>query len=48
MEGDSQLVIDKAKVEIKRIITEATIHAMESESTQGRYKVVDEVKRIGV
>ncbi|KAJ3012913.1 pre-mRNA processing RNA-helicase [Thoreauomyces humboldtii] len=41
IEGDTQLVIDKAKVEIKRIITEATIAAMESEAAGGaRYSVV--------
>ncbi|KAI9091557.1 ATP-dependent RNA helicase Prp11 [Phlyctochytrium arcticum] len=41
IEGDSQLVIDKAKVEIKRIITEATIASMESEAAGGaRYSVV--------
>ncbi|KAJ3169972.1 pre-mRNA processing RNA-helicase [Geranomyces variabilis] len=41
IEGDTQLVIDKAKVEIKRIITEATIAAMESEAQGGaRYSVL--------
>ncbi|KAI8817396.1 ATP-dependent RNA helicase Prp11 [Fimicolochytrium jonesii] len=41
IEGDTQLVIDKAKVEIRRIITEATISSMESEAAGGaRYSVV--------
>ncbi|KAJ3185683.1 pre-mRNA processing RNA-helicase [Gaertneriomyces sp. JEL0708] len=41
IEGDTQFVIDKAKAEIKRIITEATISSMESEAAGGgRYSVV--------
>ncbi|KAJ3290332.1 pre-mRNA processing RNA-helicase [Borealophlyctis nickersoniae] len=46
IEGDSQLVIDKAKVEIKRIITEATIASMESEAAGGRYQVLGGPKLI--
>ncbi|KNC97730.1 uncharacterized protein SPPG_07192 [Spizellomyces punctatus DAOM BR117] len=41
IEGDTQIVIDKAKAEIKRIITEATISSMESEAAGGaRYSVL--------
>ncbi|KAJ3028680.1 pre-mRNA processing RNA-helicase [Rhizophlyctis rosea] len=48
VEGDSQLVIDRAKVEIKRILTDATVQAMESEAAGGRYKVIGgETKSIG-
>lgn len=40
IEGDNQLVIDKAKAEIKRILTEATIATIESEGSGSRYHVV--------
>ncbi|KAJ3127505.1 pre-mRNA processing RNA-helicase [Nowakowskiella sp. JEL0407] len=42
IEGDSQISIDKAKNEIKRILTEATVASMESDmgGSLGRFKVV--------
>ncbi|KAI8815161.1 P-loop containing nucleoside triphosphate hydrolase protein [Cladochytrium replicatum] len=41
IEGDSQMVIDMAKNEIKRILTEATVASMEMEAAGGgRFKVV--------
>jgi ATP-dependent RNA helicase DDX46/PRP5 len=45
VEGESQLIVDHAKSEIKRILMEATIAAAESESrsaggTIGRYSVL--------
>jgi hypothetical protein len=40
IEGGSQLVIDKAKLEIRRIITEATIQSMESDAMGSRYSVL--------
>ncbi|KAI9144328.1 P-loop containing nucleoside triphosphate hydrolase protein [Paraphysoderma sedebokerense] len=42
VEGDSQLVVDKAKAEIKRILHEATLSSLEQDlkSGVGRYSVV--------
>lgn len=41
VEGESQMIIDHAKNEIKRILMEATVQAMEAEmSAGGRYSVV--------
>ncbi|KAF7731523.1 pre-mRNA processing RNA-helicase [Apophysomyces ossiformis] len=45
IEGDSELVVEKAKNEIKRILVEATVAQMEAEArtgggTAGRYSVV--------
>ncbi|OZJ04765.1 hypothetical protein BZG36_01868 [Bifiguratus adelaidae] len=47
IEGENSLVIERARTEIKRILTEATVQAMESEARggpsvtgQGRYSVV--------
>jgi ATP-dependent RNA helicase DDX46/PRP5 len=45
IEGDSEMVVDKAKNEIKRILVEATAAQMEAEARgvgggAGRYHVV--------
>ncbi|KAG5459198.1 MAG: P-loop containing nucleoside triphosphate hydrolase protein [Olpidium bornovanus] len=41
IEGEEQEIVDRAKAEIKRILTEATVSAMEQEvKTGGRYSVV--------
>jgi ATP-dependent RNA helicase DDX46/PRP5 len=42
VEAESQTAVDKAKTEIKRILTEATFASLEAESRHGtgRYSVV--------
>ncbi|KAJ3084183.1 pre-mRNA processing RNA-helicase, partial [Quaeritorhiza haematococci] len=40
VEGETQLVIDHAKSEIKRILIESTLASMESDAASGRYTVV--------
>jgi len=46
IEGETQLIVDKAKTEIKRILTEATLSCIEAESrgtgseATGRYTVI--------